>query len=145
MRHYRAITPLVLAVLLFTGSTASAQRIGQWTSYLSYNKIKHVVDAQSRIYAASDNGVFYYDIDDLTVNPIAKGNGLSDVGISTIAYDRHTHSLFVAYNNGNLDILQRDNTYNISGIKQWVYSGDKSINSIAFHGNKAYLACGFSS
>ena len=143
MRHYRAITPLMLAVLLFTGSTASAQRIGQWTSYLSYNKIKHVVDAQSRIYAASDKGVFYYDIDDLTVNPIAKGDGLSDVGISTIAYDRHTHSLFVAYNNGNLDILQRDNTYNISGIKQWVYSGDKSINSIAFHGNKAYLACGF--
>ena len=143
MRHYRAITPLVLAVLLMTGSTASAQRIGQWTSYLSYNKIKHVVDAQTRIYGASDRGLFYYDKEDMTVNPIAKGNGLSDVGISTIAYDRHTRSLFVAYSNGNIDILQNDNTFNISGIKQWVYSGDKSINSIAFNGNKAYLACGF--
>lgn len=143
MKPCRHLLPILLLGLILSGTTASAQRIGQWTSYLSYNKIQHVVDAQTRVYAATDKGLFYYDTEDLTVNPIAKGSGLSDIGISTIAYDRQTHSLFVAYSNGNIDILQNDATFNVSGIKQWVYSGDKSINSIAFHEKKAYLACGF--
>jgi ligand-binding sensor domain-containing protein len=143
MKPCRLLLPLLLAGLLLSLPTASAQRIGQWTPYLSYNKILHVEDAQTRVYAATDKGLFYYDTEDLTVTPVAKGSGLSDIGISTIAYDRQSRSLFVAYNNGNLDILQNDATFNVSGIKQWVYSGDKSIHSIAFDGKKAYLACGF--
>ncbi len=134
---------LILSIYLLVGLTTQAQRIGQWTSYLSYSSIHHVTDASDRVYAASTGGVFYYDKDDYTLHTLSKGDGLNDVGISTIAYDRQSKSLVVAYNNGNIDILQNDVAYNISGIKQWVYSGNKSINAITFNKNRAYLACTF--
>ena len=134
---------LLLTFCLFVGLNAKAQRIGQWTSYLSYYSIRHVTDSPERVYAATPKAVFYYDKDDFTLHTLSKGDGLSDVGISTIAYDKHTRSLVVAYNNGNIDILRNDATYNISGIKQWVYTGDKSINAISFNNSRAYLACSF--
>lgn len=140
----RAITILIASALwLIAATTAKAQRIGQWTSYLSYYSIRHVVDSPERVYAATHKAVFYYDKDDFTLHTLSKGDGLSDVGISTIAYDKKTRSIVVAYNNGNIDILQNDATYNISGVKQWVYTGDKSINAVAFNNSRAYLACAF--
>lgn len=143
MRLRHALLAMITVLVTLPTAQVSGQRIGQWTPYLSYNKIKHVVEARGRVYGASERGLFYYDKEETTVNPMVKGSGLSDVGISTMAYDSRTQALFVAYSNGNLDILQNDNTFNISGIKQWGYSGDKSIYSIAFNGDKAYLACGF--
>jgi len=143
MRLDRSPILLLTIACLLLSASAQAQRIGQWTSYLSYSSIRHVADSPERVYAATSKGLFYYDKDDLTLHTITKGDGLSDVGVSTIAYDNRSKSLFVAYNNGNIDILQNDATYNISGIKQWIYSGDKSINAISFNNNKAYLACAF--
>ena len=143
MKPLRNCLSLLLLFCIMNAASAYGQRIGEWTSYLAYTSIRHVVDAGDRIYAASPKGLFYYDNDDFTVHPMSKGNGLSDVGVATIAYDAASRSLVVAYNNGNIDIIQNDITYNVSGIKQWVYTGDKSINAISFHNGRAYLACGF--
>ena len=140
-RHSRHI--LLLSISLLIALCAKAQRIGQWTSYLSYTSIRHVVDSPDRIYAATPKGLFYYDKEDFTLHTLSKGNGLSDVGIGTIAYDQNSKSLVIAFNNGNIDILHNDATHNISGIKQWVYSGNKSINAVAFNNNRAYFACAF--
>ena len=141
LARWHWVAALLGCVLM--GTHVSAQRIGQWTSYHSFYNLRHVVDAPTRVYAASSKGIFYYDKEDLTLNTLSKGDGLSDIGISTIAYDKTSKSLIVAYHNGNIDILQNEQTYNISGIKQWVYSGDKSINAVEFNKNHAYLACGF--
>lgn len=134
--------PLCLFVTALL-TNVQAQRIGEWTSYLSFSSIHHLADAEDRVYGASAMALFHYDKEDYTLQTYSKGDGLSDVGIRTIAYDGSSKSLFVAYNNGNLDIIQNDRTHNVSGIKQWDYIGDKSINSISFNNNRAYLGCGF--
>ena len=80
----------------------------------------------------ANGGVFCYDLDDRTLTPMSKGDGLSDVGIATLAYDDATQALVVAYNNSNIDIISEGRTYNLSDIKRSEISGDKNIYHIRF-------------
>jgi hypothetical protein len=117
--------------------------VGKWRTHFSYLSAKTLCDAGDRIYCAGANGLFYYDLDDYTVNPVDKTNQLSDVGISTFAYDHVTKCLVVAYNNANVDIIKNGKTFNLSDIKRSNIGGNKKINSIRFDNRYAYLACGF--
>ena len=51
--------------------------------------------------------------------------------------------LVVGYDNGNLDLVSPNSTYNLSDIKRSNLLGDKGINSIRFEDSLAYLSCGF--
>lgn len=132
-----------MTIVAMISSMAYGQRIGEWRSHISYTSVRHLADAGERMYAASAMGEFYYDKEDFSIHTLSKFDGISDIGISTIAYDKNTRTTLVAYNNGNIDILKDDNTHNISGIKLWDYSGNKKIYAVAFHSNRAFLACGF--
>ena len=131
----------ILHCLAFCGYSQTA--VGKWQDRLSYYELHKVVHAGDRIYAAAKGGLFYYDLDDLTVNRMNKTTILNDVGISTIAYDEQTRNLVVAYNNANIDIVRNDKVVNISDIKRNNIGGSKTINNIRFQNRYAYLACGF--
>lgn len=131
----------ILHCLAFCGYSQTA--VGKWQDRLSYYELHKVVHAGDRIYAAAKGGLFYYDLDDLTVNRMNKTTILNDVGISTIAYDEQTRNLVVAYNNANIDIVRNDKVVNISDIKRNNIGGSKTINNIRFQNRCAYLACGF--
>lgn len=135
----------ILAPLLLLGATLShaQQPVGRWSDYLSYNELRQVIIADDRAYGVARGGLFYYDLDDLTINRLTKATTLNDVGVSTAAYDPQTHYLAVAYNNSNLDLVKDDHVTNLSDIKRATIGGSKRINSIAFHNRCAYLACGF--
>ncbi len=138
---------LILTIILFTlGTFSFAQEnigIGKWRDHFSYQNIYQVISAENRVYGVAKKGLFYYDKEDYTINRVNKISELSDIGISTAAYDKRTKTLVVAYTNSNIDLVVHDNTYNISDIKRKDISGDKSIYHIRFHDKKAYLACGF--
>ena len=117
--------------------------VGKWRNHFSYAKIYKTVVVHNRVYAQAKLGLFFYDIDDGSINKLSKIEGLSDVGISTIAYDKQTNCLAIAYKNSNIDLIINDVIYNISDIKRKEISGDKAIYNISFHAGKAYLSCGF--
>ena len=117
--------------------------IGHWRDHLSYGQINAISIGNHQVFGAANQGVIYYDLDDLSVVRLNKTNGLNDVGIQTIAFDATTEMLVVAYTNGNIDLVGTDKTYNVSGILRSNLSGSKRINSIRFHNKKAYLACDF--
>lgn len=117
--------------------------IGKWRNHFSYAKIYKTVVAHNRVYAQAKLGLFYYDIEDGSINKLSKTEGLSDVGISTIAYDKQTNCLAIAYKNSNIDLIINNVIYNISDIKRKEISGDKAIYNISFYNGKAYLSCGF--
>ena len=141
MKTKRLILLTILHCLAFCGYSQTA--VGKWQDRLSYYELHKVVHAGDRIYAAAKGGLFYYDLDDLTVNRMNKTTILNDVGISTIAYDEQTRNLVVAYNNANIDIVRNDKVVNISDIKRNNIGGSKTINNIRFQNRCAYLACGF--
>lgn len=135
---------LLTAVLVVAAVVCRCQTaIGHWRDCLDHSKVHCVVPAGDRVYGAVRGGVFYYDLEDLTVVRLNKTTGLSDAGVATIAHDPQTGCLAVAYSNSNLDLIVKDEVYNLSDIKRSEISGDKSIYRIRYRDGMAYLATGF--
>ena len=106
--------------------------LGKWRNHFSYDKLYKIVPADGRIYGQAKYGLFYYDTEEQTMIKYSKTDGLSDVGISNMAYDSKTKCMLIAYNNSNIDLLINDVIYNISDIKRKEISGDKAIYNINF-------------
>lgn len=134
---------LFLALMAIVLPLRSQLAVGKWRDHLSYSTLYKVESTGERIYCSSADALFYYDVEDFTVNRLNKTNGLSDVGVSTFAYDPQSKYVVVAYNNANIDIIKDDKVYNISDIKRSNISSNKRINSISFNNRKAYLSCAF--
>ncbi len=138
---------LMLTLSLWFGTQAGAQSsgtgIGEWRIYMPNNSAKAVAAAGSRIYCATDKGFFYFDKEFNSIESLSKINGLHDIGISTIEYDKETNTLLVAYQNTNLDLIRGEEIINITDILRTTISGVKTINHIYFKDKLAYLSCSF--
>ncbi len=117
--------------------------IGTWRDHLPYNKVIMVAETPNKIYAATPYSLFYKDLADNTLNRLTKVNGLSDVGVSAIAYNAAQKVLVVTYTNANIDLITDDGIINIADIKRSNIPGNKTIDKIKCDSNFAYLACGF--
>ena len=62
--------------------------IYSWQEHLSYQSSNHILEVENNIYCATENGLFYYNKEDFTINRLNKLNGLSDIGISALSYDK---------------------------------------------------------
>ena len=136
------LLPLLLLPLVTPHCTAQIA-VGKWHDHLSYSSTNKVLQANNQIWCSANGGLFYYDMDDMTVNRVNKTTGLTDVGISTFNYDDLTKTTVIAYTNSNIDLLKQGKTVNISDIKRSNIGGNKNINAISFFNRHAYLACGF--
>ncbi|HAX94971.1 MAG TPA: hypothetical protein DCY35_00375 [Prolixibacteraceae bacterium] len=133
----------VLFILSFFISGFAQMKTGTWQDYLSYTNALKVADAQDKVFTATEGGLFYLDTSDNSLNKITSQDGLSDSGIKTIAWHAGLKTLLVAYSNSNIDLVNPQGVVNIGDIFRKQITGDKSINSITFIGNEAYLSCGF--
>ncbi len=141
MRRPFFILFLFLSTNLFLFSQVA---IGKWRDHLSYNYGIFVVEVENKIYCATEGGaLFYYNKSDNSIQKLSKANGLSDVGVSSIAYASNYKTLIVAYKNANIDLIIGNTIFNIPDIKNKNFAGSKSINKISIHNNKAYISCGF--
>ena len=64
---------------------------------------------------------------DNMVERLSRVTGLNETGISAIKYDEVNKKLFIAYTNSNIDILFRNDIFNIPEIKRSNIIGDKNI------------------
>lgn len=143
----------LLIVLLFflSGSHIQSQiAVGQWRDHVSYNNAKQVCiartlvksESESFVYGVSAQSLFRCNLNPISITPLGKASGLSDIGVNTVEHSPLGYTV-IGYSNGNVDILYHERTFNISDIKRSNISGDKGINNITFRGHRAYLACGF--
>lgn len=138
----RRFLPFLL--LFAVGHVVSAQSaIGEWRDHNSFVAARHVCVAQSEVYAATRMALFRYRPEGKEVIPMTKSNGLTDVGISAMAYDQASQCLAVAYANSGVDLMQGGKVYHIADIRYSGQGGDKKIYHIRFDGDKVYLATGF--
>lgn len=132
----------LLFVFSASGVFAQLQPVGEWREHLEFQPALRVAASADHIYAASKFGIFRVDKTDNIIERFSKVNGLNDIGISTIRYNNATEQLLIAYNNSNLDVMNKNSVVNIPYILRSNVSGDKRIQDIFFLVDKAYLSTG---
>jgi hypothetical protein len=116
---------------------------GQWKDYFSYASPSKVTVSSELAYCLASQGLFSVSLSDGTVEKISKVTGLSDVGISAIAYCKKQKILVIGYKNGNIDLYSKDKIFNINDLKNKTGISAKEIYKIVIDGNSAYLCCAF--
>jgi ligand-binding sensor domain-containing protein len=139
-------------LFVFFASNVFAQKIqnliptGTWRTHLTYHNARSLAVTEDRIYASSDNGLFYIDKVSKETFIISKLDGLNDNQFSKIAYHKTLKKLLITYRNGNMDILSEKNgVRQISNINDILLSNrliNKQINHITLYNNLAYLSMG---
>jgi len=140
--YMKKILPFLAGFICLFGVSAQRQQ-GSWKYYLSFARGFKIVEAGSKIYCATEGGLFYFDRQDNSIQVFSEINGLNDFGIHNINYSKDNQVLIVAYNNSNIDLVYDSGVINISDIKRKQITGDKNIYNISFSEDEAFLSCGF--
>jgi hypothetical protein len=113
-----------------------------WREHLPYNSAIDVAAGDDKIYCATPYSLFFIDQSGNSIERMSRVTGLNETGISAINYNEATHKLFIAYSNSNIDILYRNDIYNVPDIKRDNIIGDKNIYNIYILGSDYYLSTG---
>ena len=73
---------------------------------------------------------------------MSRVNGLHETGVSAISYDEINDKLFIGYRNSNIDIIYRNDIFNVPDIKLDNIVGDKTIYNVFSSGKYFYLSTG---
>jgi len=139
----KKIIYLLIFNLIFTISNSQNSSVYTWQDHLSYQSTKLVLEVENNIYCATENGLFYYNKEDYTINRLNKINGLSDIGISAMDYDNENKILIIAYKNCNIDLIKDGKIININDIKLKEIFGNKKVNNIIVKDGIANLSSTF--
>lgn len=119
----------------------------QWDSHYSYLNIKDISKGEDKIYAASDNAVFYIDVQTGEIETITTVNGLSGDVISAISYSEAHELLIIGYENGLIEIVfdNDDDVLRLVDIfdKTTIPTNDKRINHFNLKDNLVYISTNF--
>ena len=135
---------LVVISLLFSAFSNAQDFTALWEGHFSYLNIKDVVQGNNKIYAASENAIFIYDIQTLELNEISTINGLSGDFISTIHFSEAFNQLIIGYENGLIEIVLEDEDQILSVVdileKQTIPPDVKRINHFNEYNGVVYIS-----
>lgn len=132
---------IIIITLAVLCRTAKAQHT-IWKDHFSYRNCKHISESENYVVAAAELGVVTYNKNTSELNTISKANQLNDLEISAIK-SLQNDAFIIGYNNGNIDIVQQNETINIPDLKLKPIQADKTINHFTVNQNKAYCSTGF--
>jgi hypothetical protein len=141
---HRFLTLFLINVCMMSYASSQGVAVGDWRDHLPYSTVTSVAVSTNYVYAATPYSLFYYDVEMGSVTRLSKVEGLSDIGITSIAWSSNYSMLVVTYSDANIDLLFEDGTvYNIPDIKRKNIPGNKTINRVVVNDRYAWLACGF--
>ena len=131
-------------VFLFLVKTAVAQTdlaIGQWKSHLPFSNGLYVTQSDDKIYYATRYAVLEVDKQERSVRRITKVEGLSDVGVKLVKYNRGSNILVVVYDDSKVDLVSETGVLTLPSIADAPFLGGKTI----FDGQRLHrlLCCQF--
>ncbi len=134
----------IILFILCLANSLEAQTdipINTWRMHLSYDNMHSVAISNNEVYAATEIGVLVFNKQDNSLTTYTKVTGLTSAGITDIEYDESGKQLMIAYEDGNIDLIQENTVINFSRLKDLnEIVGSKKINHIAIHNSFAYLS-----
>jgi ligand-binding sensor domain-containing protein len=142
MNFRKIIFPLFCFLFINIAMKAQNRPIDQWRSHLPYNKVISVATNGSKLFVASQQSFFTYDLVGKETSTYSKVEGMADVGMAYVAHDVTSDISILAYSNSNIDLFQNESFYNIPYLKLKAITGDKKIYHIYTENGLAYLSTG---
>lgn len=124
---------------------ATAQTVGEWNIYTRFTgKIDDIVETADKVFYTSGNRLFSYDKVGNETIAYTTNNKLNDTNVREIRYNPDGKYLFIAYDNGNVDLLyDNGRVVNMSDIKDANLVYNKGINSAIFANDRIYCGTEF--
>jgi ligand-binding sensor domain-containing protein len=139
-------TIIILVSFFISISNATSQQslppVGQWRDHLPYHSAIDVTAGGGKIFCATPYSIFRVDLVENSVTRMSRITGLNETGVSAIAYDGANEKLLIAYRSSHIDIIYRNDIFNIPDIKLDNISGDKTIYNVFSSGKYFYLSAG---
>ncbi len=136
----------ICLLFLFCQNLLFAQNdipVGSWRMHLTYRDAHTLAISPSSVFVASSNGLFEFEIESKKTKPLFKKiDGLSDIGISRLAYHNSSKTLVIGYQNGNIDLWREKEIINVRSILNSVFPS-KRINHLDFQDNSLYISTDF--
>lgn len=135
----------LLIILSIAGTTSWAQDrpIGYWRAHMPFSGAIDAATDGVRFYVVTQESFCTYSAATNEISGYSKVEGMSDVGMSAIAYDATTDMVVLAYKNTNIDLFIDETFYNIPDIKLKLINGLKEIYDIYTEAGLAYISTSF--
>lgn len=133
---------LILTALIASTTVKGESQSSRWTFYSSYhNFTSNLVADEGKVYSIASGALVIYDTETTQVSTVNKTSGVSDAGISLMAYSPTARALLLIYNNSNMDVcyVESETVANMPQYKNASLT-DHSINDATLSGNYAYVA-----
>jgi hypothetical protein len=118
-----------------------------WEGHFSYFNIVDVTHSDTKVFAASENAVFSYDVNTNEIETITTIEGLSGDFITTIEYNIESQLLLIGYQTGLIEIYFESDQSVLSVVdileKETIAPTLKSINDFNEHEGLIYIATNF--
>lgn len=137
------IRALFLLVLIPFSSFSQTGQVGEWVDYSPYHNVFSIAMGNDKVYGATSSGLIEYFISDHSITRFSKVEGLSDIGISCLAFNSNAKSFVVGYVNGKVDIITENEIVSMTDLNRKNLAGNKRLNAIFMEGDYAYIATGF--
>ena len=134
----------ILTVIAALAASVTHADVGGWKIHAIFgDEITNIIDTGSMVYYLASGNLYSYDKDADESEHYSKQTKLSDVDIDNIYYNYDGGYLFIAYANGNIDILyDSGKVVNVPDVYDADVT-DKGINHVNFNGDYIYVAAEF--
>jgi hypothetical protein len=144
----KLVLPLLVIGFLLSSATLPAQTdiaIGEWKSYLPYVNGNWVTQSDSKVYFATEWSLAVLDKTDLSFQRISKVEGLSQVGISLVQFNRFSNTLMIVYTNSVIDLVKPEGIFSLFDIaNSQSITGDKEVYHVLMEDeNTAYISANY--
>lgn len=126
---------LVLSMVPVFGAT--------WRTHFYYGNVSHIAVAPDKVYGLSAGLLFSVNRFNEHVELYGRQNGLHGNKIHLIHYDEATDNLFIAYEDGKIDILSDSGTRYLSDLYRKDITASKTVNNVTEHNGTYYLSMPF--
>jgi hypothetical protein len=131
-------------ILAITKTNYSQIGMGKWKIHTPTKKGIDLALNDQEVYVALESGLVKLEISNINEPKILDVmNGLSDISISCLYFDETDNSLFIGYENGNIDKLKNEVTCNIPAVKLANIASSKKVNRFFRIGDYVYAATDF--
>lgn len=135
---------LGLFFCLLSVITMSQDYSNLWEGHFSYLNIIDVAQGNDKVFAATDNVLFIYDITSQDIETLTTIDGLSGQDISAIHYSENYGLLLIGYENGLIELISDTSTDVLTVIdileKPTIPPTSKRINHFNEYNDRVYIA-----